>query len=115
MLFVGQQLRYRPLTPRRHAAGDELVQDRQHFVPAHGAAFQQDLTYSQNLAVIKQRQGRLLQPVAAFSLIVDDILSQTLFCKKTAQRLHVTLNAPLRDMKLLRQFFFGENITADQP
>ena len=47
--------------------------------------------------------------------IIDNILSQTLFGKKAAQRLHVTLNATLRDMKLLRQFFFGENITTDQP
>ena len=115
VFLVGQQLRHRPLALLRHTAGNQFVQDGQHLIPAHGTALQQDLTYCKDLAVIEQRQSGLLQPVATLSLVVDNILLKPLFGKKTAQRFHVTLDTPLRDMKLLRQFFFRENIPADQP
>ena len=50
-LFVADHLLHGAFVFLRYAAVDQLVQNRQHFIPPHGAAFQQNFADSQNLAV----------------------------------------------------------------
>lgn len=108
-LLVGNERADGFLAGFRNRAVDQLVQNWQHFIPPHGAAFQQDFADGKDLAVCQPLRCGLYQPIAAQLGVIDHVLFQVPFGKKTAQVLNVTLNASLRDMKILCQISFFQN------
>ena len=50
-LFAADHLLHGAFIFFRHTAAYQLVEDRQHFIPPHGAAFEQNLAHGQNFAV----------------------------------------------------------------
>ena len=101
-LFIGYQRPHVPLVLRRHGAVNELVQNRQHIIRRERAALQQDLAHHQYLAV-RQAAGITGHHAVALQVpVIDYVLLQVPLGEKTAQVLHVPLDAPWRDMKILR-------------
>lgn len=72
-LFIADHLLHGAFVLLRYAAVDQLVQNRQHFIPPHGAAFEQDLAHGQNLAVAQAHRLCMRQPVAASSAVLDHV------------------------------------------
>ena len=75
-LFIADHLLHGAFVLLRYAAVDQLVQNRQHFIPPHGAAFKQDLAHGQNLAVAQAHWLCMRQPVAASRAVLDHVLRQ---------------------------------------
>ena len=75
-LFIADHLLHGAFVLLRYAAVDQLVQNRQHFIPPHGAAFEQDLAHGQNLAVAQTHRPCMRQPVAARRAVIDHVLRQ---------------------------------------
>ena len=101
-LFIGHQRPHVPLVLRRHGAVDELVQNGQHVIRRERAALQQDLAHRQHLAVCQAAGITGYHAVALQVPVIDHVLLQVPLSEKTAQILHVPLDAPGRDMKILR-------------
>ena len=55
---------------QRCASPDQLVQNREHLLLDHGAAFQQDLAHCQNLAAGEEAGKRVIQQIAALCGVV---------------------------------------------
>ena len=55
---------------QRCASQNQLVQNREHFLLDHGAAFQQNLAYCQNLAAGEKSRKRVIQQIAALCGVV---------------------------------------------
>lgn len=75
-LFIADHLLHGAFVFLRYAAVDQLVQNRQHFIPPHGAAFKQNLAHGQNLAVAQAHRLCMRQPVAARRAVLDHVLRQ---------------------------------------
>ena len=102
-LFIADHLLHGAFVLLRYAAVDQLVQNRQHFIPPHGAAFEQDLAHGQNLAVAQAHRLCVRQPVAARRAVIDHVLRQHFVGEERAQRLQIALDAACRDAEFLRQ------------
>ena len=83
VFFVCDQLHHSAAALLRYGAVNELVQNREHFVPAHGTAFQQNLAHSQDFTVTQALGQIIHQPVAPQFVVIDNILSQGLIGNET--------------------------------
>lgn len=82
MLFVRQQIDNGPPLLCRNAAVHQLIQNREHFIPPHGAALQKDLADRQHLTVVQVGGIPFDQAVNLFPRIIDDLSRWGLICKK---------------------------------
>lgn len=102
-LFVADHLLHGAFVFLRYAAVDQLVQNRQHFIPPHGAAFKQNLAHGQNLAVAQAHRLCVCQPVAARRAVINHVLRQHFIGEERAQRFQIALDAARRNAEFLRQ------------
>lgn len=107
--LVGNQIFNRLLVFRRHASFHQLLQQGKHLLLPHGAALQQNLADSQNLAVVQILVKPVLQIVTFFLSVAANLLPQPLLRQKALQRLDISKNRPFRDLKPLRQFFLAQD------
>lgn len=84
-LFIADHLLHGAFVLLRYAAVDQLVQNRQHFIPPHGAAFQQNFADSQNLAVRQAGWNAAHHSIAAVSTVIDNLLRQPFFHQEAPQ------------------------------
>lgn len=110
--LVGDQLVHQLLVLGRHGALHQLVQNGQHLIPAQRAALQQNLADGQDLVVGQAPGVRLDQAVALAGVVVDHLLPQIVVGDEAAQRLHVPLDAPLRNVVLRAQLRLGQHVAA---
>ena len=68
--FVANEVFHLIQPVQRCAGQNELVQNREHLFLDHGAAFQQNLAYCQNLAAGQETRQRIIQQIAALCGVV---------------------------------------------
>ena len=82
---------------KRCTGQNQLVQNREHFLLDHGAAFQQNLAYCQNLTAGEKSRKRVIQQIATLSRIIQNLPARLAVCKMIAQGIKVALDGFLTD------------------
>lgn len=94
---------------QRGAHLHQLVQNGEHFLLDHGAAFQQNLAYRQNLAAGEEAAKGIVQQITALCGVIQDLPARLAVCKIIAQGIKVALNGLFTDAEAVSRLLLVQH------
>ena len=107
--FVADEVFHLIQTVQRRAGQNQLVQNRKHFLLDHGAAFQQNFADGQNLTARQKARQGIIQQIAAFGGVIQNLPARLAVSKVVAQRVEVSLDSLFTDSKAISGLLFVQH------
>lgn len=99
---------------QRCTGQNELIQNREHLFFYHRAALQQNFADGQNLTARQKTRQGIIQQIAAFCGVIQNLPARLAVCEMITQRIKVTLDSLFTDSKAISGLLFVQHTALHQ-